>query len=555
MYDKHKGLTKDEIIAYLRKSRSDDALLTVEEVLQKHETILDEWAENNIGEKLDESNKFREVVSGETIDDRPEMLELLKRIESPRIKAVLVVEVQRLSRGDLEDAGRLIKLLRYTNTLVITPQKTYDLRDEYDRDFFERELKRGNEFLEYQKKIMNRGRLLSVQQGNFIGSVAPYGYEKTTVTDGKRKCPTLKIKESEANVVRMIFDMYVNKNMGRTNIANHLDSLGIKPPKGDYWSPPSLKDLLTNVHYIGKVKWNFRKTVTIVDGGEIKHTRPKTNIDEYLIYEGKHPAIVSDELFYAAIERHGKNPRPPAKRKLRNPLAGILFCKCGSAMSLRTYKDKDGNERNAPRLLCDKQTKCNTASCLYSDMIDKIKGILQQCISDFEVRINGDNKDAQKLHANLIKNLEKRFEELEAKEISLWDKYTEEQMPKAIFDKLNADLLKEKDEINSALCKAKESMPSPVDYEERLYLFKDALETLQDETKPVEQKNKLLKACFERIEYHREKPQRVRSNAKRVTINGRRIKPDGLKTGATWSDTPIELNVKLKFEPQDTTGV
>ena len=548
MIETHRGLTPDEIIEYLRKSRSDDALLTVEEVLSKHETILDDWAENNLGGKVPEENKFREVVSGETIEDRPEMKEILKRIESPRVKAILVVEVQRLSRGDLEDAGRLIKLLRYTNTLVITPQKTYDLRDDYDRDFFERELKRGNEFLEYQKKIMNRGRLLSVQQGNFIGSIAPYGYEKTTVTDGKRKCPTLKIKEDEANVVRMIFDMYVNKNMGRTSIANHLDSLGIKPPKGEYWSAAGLKDMLTNIHYIGKVKWNFRKTVTIVDGGEIKHTRPKTNIGEYLVYDGKHEAIISEELFNASIKKHGNNPRVQSKRKMRNPLAGLLFCKCGSAMSLRTYKDKDGNERNAPRLLCDKQTKCNTGSCLYDEMLEKVKGILKQCIEDFEVRINGDNKNAQKLHANLIKNLEKKLEALDAKEINLWDKYSEEGMPKAIFDKLNENLLRDKEEIKSALCKAKASMPDPVDYEERLHRFQDALDALNDDSMPVEMKNKLLKACIERIEYDREKPTRLKSNAKRVTVNGRRIRPDGLPTGGNWTKTPINLDVTLKVD-------
>lgn len=546
MNETHIGLTPDEIKAYLRKSRSDDALLTVEEVLQKHETILDDWAERNLGGKVAEENKYREVVSGETIDDRPEMLRLLKEIESPRVKAILVVEVQRLSRGDLEDAGRLIKLLRYTNTLVITPQKTYDLRDDYDRDFFERELKRGNEFLEYQKKIMNRGRLLSVQQGNFIGSIAPYGYDKDTVIDGKRKCPTLKINEAEANIVRMIFDMYVNKDMGRTNIANHLDNLGVKPPKGAYWSAAALKDMLTNIHYIGKVKWNYRKTVTIVEDGEIKHTRPKTNIEEYLVYDGKHPAIIDEKTFYAAIEKHGKNPKPPANKTLRNPLAGLLFCKCGYAMSMRTYKKKDGSERNAPRLLCDRQTKCNSGSCLYSEMIEKVKEILKECINDFEVRIKGDNKDARKLHANLINDLEKKLVALDKKEVSLWDKYAEEEMPKAIFDKLNEKLLHEKDEINSALCKAKEAMPDPIDYEEQLHRFQDALVALDDENIPVSVKNKLLKACFERIEYHREKPERLRSNAKRVTVDGRRIKPDGLPTGGNWTNTPINLDVKLR---------
>lgn len=544
-YTEHK-LSPEEIIEYLRKSRSDDALLTVEEVLQKHEAILDDWQEKNLDGKIPEENRYREVVSGETIDDRPEMKEVLKRIESPRIKAILVVEVQRLSRGDLEDAGRLIKLLRYTNTLVITPQKIYDLRDEYDRDFFERELKRGNEFLEYQKKIMNRGRLQSVQQGNFIGSIAPYGYDKDIVMDGKRKCPTLKINEQEANVVRMIFEWYVNESIGRQTIANRLDSLGVKPPKGEFWSPPALKDLLSNVHYIGKVKWNFRKTVTIVEDGEIIKTRPKTKIGEYLIYEGKHPAIISEELFNAAQDKLGKNHRAPASRELRNPLAGLLFCKCGRAMSLRTYKNKDGSIKSAPRYLCEKQTKCGTGSSTAEELLKEVELALEQCIADFEIRVNGDNKDAVKFHNNLIKNLKKKLEELDKKEISLWDKYTEEKMPKHIFDKLNEQLLKEKDEINSALCKAKEATPDPVDYEEKLYRFKDALAALRDETKPAKEKNRLLKACIERMEYHREKPQRLRSTAKRVTVNGRRIKPDGLPTGGNWYAPPMDLDVKLK---------
>ena len=109
----------DEVLDYLRKSRSDDPLLTVEEVLEKHELQLDEWAEKNLGAKVPEENKHREVVSGETIDSRPELLRLLKRIESPKIKAILIVDCQRLGRPDLEDIGRLSKLFRYTNTLII----------------------------------------------------------------------------------------------------------------------------------------------------------------------------------------------------------------------------------------------------------------------------------------------------------------------------------------------------------------------------------------------------------------------------------------------------
>ena len=544
-------LTPDEIIDYLRKSQSDDPLLTVEEVLAKHEAILDEWSEKNLGGVVPEKNKFREVVSGETIKERPEINKVLRLIESPKYRAVKIVEPQRLTRGDLEDIGRLMKLLKLTNTLVITPERIYDLRDEYDWNAFEAELKRGNDYLKYTKKILNRGRLISVSQGNYIGSIAPYRYDKTTVMDGKRKCPTLKENKEQADVVRMIFDMYVNKDMGRTSIAHALDDLGIKPPKGERWSPFAMKDMLENVHYIGKVRWNWRKTNEIVEEGEIIKTRPKQRIGEYLIYEGKHDGIVSEELFYAAREKQGRNHRAKATTKVRNPLAGLLFCQCGRAMSLRFYR-KDGVEKSAPRLLCDDQVHCGTGSCLYDEMIDMVCEVLEQCIEDFEVRLQNDEGDSIKLHARLIKNLEKKMEELKETELSQWKQQSHPnealRMPPEIFKELNERLLKEKDEVQQALCKAYESMPEPIDYEERMYRFKDALEALKNPDVLAEKKNRLLKACIDRIEYSREKPERIKSQQIRYYDKEQKKtrNKSTLQTGANWTNPQIHIDVKLK---------
>lgn len=542
----------DEIFVYLRKSRSDDPLLSVEEVLARHEAILDEWAEKYLGERIPEKNKYREVVSGETIADRPKIQEILKKIESPKIKAVLVVEVQRLSRGDLEDAGRIIKLFRFTNTLVITPQKTYNLQDEYDRDAFERELKRGNEFLEYTKKIMNRGRLLSVSQGNYIGSEPPYGYNKTWIMEGKRKCPTLAINEEEAAVVRMIFDMYANQDMGRVNICHRLDELGIKPARGERWSPSGLKDLLENVHYLGKVKWNWRKTVTVVEDGEIKKTAPKQKMGDYLIFEGKHPAIISEELFAAAQDKQGRNYRAKAKTKLRNPLAGLVYCRCGRTMSLRTYKAHNGK----PRLLCDDQVHCGTGSCLYDEMIDLVCKILEDSIADFEIKMNQDNTNSRKLHEAMIKNLEKRLKDINARELSQWEAQSDpdpsKRMPAAIFYQLNEKLLKEKGEVETALYNAYESMPAPTDYENKIAMFSDALNALRNPDVDAAKKNALLKECIDRIDYYREKPIRLKNPEKRTKKNGRpdgkgrSLKPNPMKSGSNWQAHPIEIEVKLR---------
>lgn len=545
MYQNHehlKNLTPEEVLDYLRKSQSDDPLMTVEEVLEKHETLLDDWAEKYLGGKVPEENKFREVVSGETIKERPEINKVLRLIESPKIKAVKVVEPQRLTRGDLEDIGRLMKLFKHTGTLVITPERIYDLRDEYDWNAFEAELKRGNDYLNYYKKIQRRGRLLSVSQGNYIGSAPPYGFNKIKVHEGKKECPTLEENPEQAAVVRMIFDWYGNKGMGRTAICYKLEEMGIKPPKGKLWAPTAVREMLLNVHYIGKVKWNWRPVVTVVEDGNFVKTRPQNSVEEYMVFEGRHEGIVEQELFNRVQERLGNNPRVTAGVKLRNPFAGLMFCrKCGRVMILQRYKDKQGKEKCAPRMMCSRQSRCGNGSCLYEEVMERVCEVLEQCIEDFEIRIENDEGNSLKLHANLLKNLEKKMAELEARELAQWEAQSHpdesQRMPPHIFRNLNEKLLQEKEETRQALCKARESMPEPIDYEEKIVLFRDAIDALRDPEADGVLKNELLKACIERIEYYKEKPTR------KQPANGKGEFP---MTKSTWTSPPIELDVKLK---------
>ena len=535
----------EEILMYLRKSRTDDPLLSVDELLSNHETILDEWCERNLPYPIPQENRFKEIISGgESVKDRLQFQKILKMLESPKYRAIIVKECTRLGRPDKQEIGYISNILRYTKSFVITPTRIFNIADDFERKMFEQELEQGHFYLEYSKNIMGVGRLLSVSKGNYIASIPPYGYDKIWVKEGKEEYPTLAENKEQADVVRMIFDLYVNKDMGRHRICNTLDEMGIPAPKGKHWSPSAMNDLLRNVHYIGMVKWNWRKTQTIVKDGEILKTRPKSKTGDYLIYEGRHEAIISEELFNSAQEKIGKNHRAKPKTKVRNPLASLLYCSCGRAMSLRTYKNKDGSERNAPRLLCDGQIHCKSGSCLYDEMITSVCSILQQSIADFEIKMNNDdNNNSIKIHQNLIKNLEKKLKNIQAKELSQWEAQSspnpEDRMPQEIFKQLNAKVLKEKDEIQQALNKAYKTMPEPVNYEEKIIKFKDALYALQNPKVDAEEKNRLLKACIERIEYKREKPERLRRkpNEKKGTT---------LKVGGSWTNPPIELNVKLK---------
>ena len=441
-----------EVLQYLRKSQSDDPSLTVDEVLQRHESILNEWAEKNLGALVPPENTYKEIVSGETIKDRPEINRVLQRIESPHIRAVSVVEPQRLSRGDLEDIGRLMKLFRYSNTLVITPTKIYNLQEKYDWDALERELKQGNDYLEYVKTILIRGRLRSVSEGNYVGSLPPYGYDKVWVRDGKKKYPTLRENKEQADIVRMVFDWYVNQNIGTVTIARKLDSMGVNPPHGEHWSGESIRCILSNPHCIGKVQWNGRKTVKVVENGEVIAMRPRAQEGDYLLFDGKHDAIVDESLFYAAQAKRGTTPKNKVNTQIRNPLAGLLYCQCGKAMTYRTYTQ----HTCAPRLACIDQTYCKTTSATFEEVYEQVKHILQQCIDDFELQLTNRPDSSVEMHDKLIHQLEKRLKELQNDEIKIWDERarnrgTDDEMPEHIFRELRERNRREQEATQAAL--------------------------------------------------------------------------------------------------------
>lgn len=504
-------LTAEDILIYLRKSQSDDPLLTVEEVLEKHEQMLDDWVERNLPDagRVPEKNRLREVKSGETIASRPSIQEVLRRIESPKVKALLIVEPQRLTRGYLDEIGKLVKLLKITNTIVITLQFTYDLRDDRDREAFERELMRGNDYLEYYKRIQLNGRLASVRSGNYIGNVPPYGYKKVSFKEGKKMCYTLEPIPEEARVVKMIFEWYA-QGLGSHTIAKKLNSMGIPAQKGGKWSPESMKKIRSNEHYIGNVIWNRRKNVQTVEDGEIITSRPLQK--DFLRFPGRQPAIIDRELWDKVQEIRDKIPPVKDKAKCVNPFAGLVVCQCGKAMTKRVYKNKDGTERSPTRLLCTDQHYCGTASCLETEMMAEVVKILQEKIDDFEFLLGKGDADQAELHHQTIQQHELRLMELNEKMDALWEKRTFEGMPLEVFNRLSAKTQAQKEAVQQALCTLKDSMPEPVDYAEKKRLFSDALEALQDPDVPAREKNLLLKQCIDRIEYKREKK---KSNNKR----------------------------------------
>ena len=528
MYKEYPKFKPDEIIAYLRKSRSDDPLLTVEEVLERHTRKLNEWVEENLDAPIPPENWFKEVVSGESIKSRPEFKKVLKRIESPKIKAVLVVDCERLGRPDLEEIGKISKLFRYTNTCVIASKRVFDLSDEWAREKLERELMRGNDYLEYTKKILTSGKELSLKSGFYINGVTPYGYTREWIFEGKRERPTLAIVENEAKVVRMIFDWYANEGIGATKICQRLNSMGIPARKGGVWKKSSIVNMLKNEHYIGKIVLKKHIDVKTVEDQEIT-THCVFNPD-YEIIDGKHEAIIDEDLFNRANNKIHKYPSVRPSATLQNPFAGILKCECGRVMIRR-------KNRNTFRYLCDEQMFCGNASIGEKELIEAIITHLKQSVKDLSAKVTDDSGDKKKKHAEYVSLLESRYVEIEKKELSLWDKYSEENMPKKIFDKLMANCMEEKHKLETEIEIAQSNTPQYSDFKDTVASLHKAIDALSDDSVSAAAKNKLLLSVIDKMVYKRPK-------AIRMTTDEANKK--GVALAGGWYCPDFELDIYLK---------
>ena len=334
----------DQIIIYLRKSRA-ERNETVEEVLARHEKVLQDYALETFGQKIPEANIYREVVSGETLDERIEIKKVFNRLETEPIRALLVVEPQRISRGGMTDCGRVVDILRYTETLVVTVTKTYDLENKFDRQLFEAQLTQGNQYLEYQKEIMDRGKNISIREGKYVGSTAPFGYDRKALDRG-----FMLVKHPvEAPIVELIYDLFVDENLSTTEVAMYLNKHGMESRKKKPWDYQMVSNVLKNEVHYGSTAWGKRPTVRKLINGEI--TKMRVSAKDYMLVRGRHEPLVTKEKWDAAQEKIKGNPssRTGLNRDIQNPLAGLVFCKkCGHSL-VRVKNTKQNINRKKRR--------------------------------------------------------------------------------------------------------------------------------------------------------------------------------------------------------------
>lgn len=409
----------EEYCIYLRKSRVDiEAEAHGEgETLARHEKLLLEVARRD---KLNVTQIYREVVSGETIAARPVIQRVLQEVEIGRWAGVLVVEVERLARGDTIDQGIMAQTFKYSGTKIVTPLKVYDPNNEYDEEYFEFGLFMSRREYKTINRRLQRGRLAAAKEGKWVSGVAPYGYEKIRVPNDKGW--TLRPVEAEADIVRFIFRLYTSgeegedgevKKLGTYSLAVRLDRMGVAPPgNAPCWSSTTIQSILENPVYIGKIRWNVHKTKKRIIDNSIRVERYTAPAEEQVFVNGLHPAIVDEAVFLAAQELIAQKGPPPvqAANTVTNPLAGVLVCgKCGRNITLRP-------NAYGGMLMCPNRA-CDNVGSKYAIVEERLLQALAQWLDDYRLewsdRPPSEEQSLMELKAKSIRKAQAEVETLQ----------------------------------------------------------------------------------------------------------------------------------------------
>ena len=331
---------------------------------QKH--YLAECAERRGMTVLD--TYVEEGKSGKSIEGRTEFQRMLDDIQSGKVHTdyVLVFKLSRFGRNARDVLNSLEFIMKYGVHLMCV-EDGLDSSTSMGKMMITilgavAELEREN--IIAQSLL---GREEKAKSGGWNGGFAPYGY-RLVKGDDKSKGKLETVPEEKA-VVQLVFDMFLNRNMGYTAISGYLNRNGytrppaknaIRPSYGE-WSSDHIKRMLSNPVYTGRVAWGKRRTEK-VPGSDNEYRLVKQ--DEYILSEViSHEEFVSKEDFDRVQEIkaiRGKKGNHNIGQYNAHLLSGIVKCpQCGAPMyiGMTKWTNQDGTERRTESYVCSYATK------------------------------------------------------------------------------------------------------------------------------------------------------------------------------------------------------
>jgi len=389
-----------------------------------------------------------EGISGKNIVDRPAMNRLIDDIEKGNVNNVLVFKVDRLTRST-KNLLELVELFDEFDCAFNSLTESIDTDTPSGRMF----LKIIGIFAEFERENIGErsriGKERKAKEGYTIASWSlSYGYDRAK----GQKIQT--INTNEAEIVKEIFAMYVDKNMSMNKIARTLNKRKVPTKMSGVWNSSTVRLILLNPTYIGKVRYSVHDE------------------DRYFEAEGHHEPILTDEMFYLANEKIKKLPSQSRTKTPREEsyFSGLLIClRCKGKFTTHNCVSNNNGKSYKTSYRCRTRKDCSVEKCVSPNIIH---AKVEQAFCEYIQNINDITEDkdididksVQSEEQELLKNIadsEKRLKTLQNRKNQVMEQYVQgdiefeeyKRMVKMFNEKHDAlenELLQKKAELSTA---------------------------------------------------------------------------------------------------------
>jgi DNA invertase Pin-like site-specific DNA recombinase len=478
-----------DVAIYLRKSR--DESNGEEDVLAKHERLLVDF----VTARGWNYTIYKEIGSSDSLDARPQMMKLLDDVDDGYYQAVVVVDFDRLSRGDQLDQATIQRIFRKANTKIVTPLREYDLNDEQNEIFLGIE----SLFARYEYRMitrrLQRGKRGGAKQGKWTNGKPPYPYYYD------RETKLVLVDEPKREIYNLIKQQVLD-GVPCYQVAVELNRMGVPSPSGKHWSEVAIQRTVTSEVHLGRVVYGKTSGCYHKEKRE-KNPLKKNDRKDWIVEEGSHEPLKTPEEHARILEALERRRIIPKKaRQSVYPLSGLIRCaSCGYAHGF--YQKENGRLMLKPCVHRDPLgNKCKNKGISASIIYEAVDSAIEAEIGSI---MSASPEQAERPNLNPL--LETKREELTALEAGM-----DRTQDLFIMGRLTREQVKERLEQHDELIRTKRNEIAQLEEmsgigklkdEERLERLQELKQAWHELDLADKEKNRIVKQIIDRIVYKR----------------------------------------------------
>lgn len=358
--------------------------------------------------------------SGKSITGRPEFTQMLQDVADDKdgVEYILVFKLSRFGRNAADVLNSLQYIQDFGVNLICVEDGIDSSKDSGKLTITVlsavAEIERENILVQTME-----GRKQKAREGKWNGGQAPFGY----TLDSKKGM--LIVNPEEAEIVKIIFNKFVNEGLGADSISNYLNQHGYVKTKYrshelNYFTRSLVRKILDNPVYIGKIAYGKSSTEKIKGTRDQYH---RVRNDDFLLAEGLHDAIIDLDLWEGArAKREETGVKWVKTHSLEHEhiLTGLLKCPiCGVGMSgtVRRRKNKStGEYKDDFYYRCKHRKKINESDFCNCSLVlnqNELNGEVERHIMDLVNNKDGRDFIIRRMESRVdVSSLEKEREQL-----------------------------------------------------------------------------------------------------------------------------------------------